>query len=42
MTHKLRVVDLTKQERGHLLALLGKGKVAAQRLRRAHMLLHAG
>jgi hypothetical protein len=41
MSEKKWVVDLTEQERGHLLALLRKGKVAAQRLRRAHILLHA-
>jgi transposase len=41
MSDKKWVVDLSPEERGQLLALLRKGKVAAQRLRRAHSLLHA-
>ena len=41
MSDKKWVVDLSEDERGQLLALLRKGKGAAQRVRRAHILLHA-
>ena len=41
MSDKKWVVDLSEGERGQLLALLRKGKGAAQRVRRAHILLHA-
>ena len=41
MSDKKWGVDLSEDERGQLLVLLRKGKVAAQRLRRAHILLHA-
>jgi transposase len=41
MSDKKWVVDLSDDERGYLLGLVRKGKVAAQRLRRAHILLHA-
>src|SRR5262249_26518044 len=38
---KKYVVDLRDDERQHLLALLKKGKVAARKVRRAQILLHA-
>lgn len=38
---KKYVVDLTNDERQHLLTLLKKGKVAARKVRRAQTLLHA-
>jgi hypothetical protein len=41
MSEKKWVVDLSEEERGQLLELLRKGRVAAQRVRRAHILLHA-
>jgi transposase len=41
MSDKKWVVDLSDDERGYLLGLIRKGKVAAQRVRRAHILLHA-
>ena len=41
MSGKKWVVDLSEAERCELLALTRKGKIAAQRLRRAHILLHA-
>lgn len=41
MSEKKWVVDLTEDERTVVLALLRKGQVAARRLQRAHILLHA-
>jgi transposase len=38
---KKYLVDLTDDERNHLLALLKKGKVAARKVRRAQILLQA-
>ena len=40
MAHKY-LVDLTEEERGYLLNLISKGKPAARRVARAHVLLHA-
>jgi hypothetical protein len=40
MAVKKWAVDLSEEERGQLLALLRKGKVATQRLRRAHPAAH--
>jgi len=41
MSEKKWLVDLTEDERGELLALIRKGRVAARRLSRAHILLLA-
>jgi len=41
MSEKKWVVDLTDEERGELLGLIRKGKAAARRLTRAHILLLA-
>jgi transposase len=41
MSEKKWVVDLTEAERGDLLGLIRKGKAAARRLTRAHILLLA-
>ncbi len=41
MSEKKWVVDLTEDERGELLGLIRKGKAAARRLTRAHILLLA-
>jgi transposase len=38
---KVYVVDLTKEERAELLGLVGKGKVRARKMNRAHVLLLA-
>jgi len=40
MAHKY-LVDLTEEERGYLLNLINKGKPAARRVARAHVLLRA-
>jgi putative transposase len=40
MAHKY-LVDLTEEERGHLLDLINKGKPAARKVARAHVLLRA-
>ena len=41
MSEKKWVVDLSEDERGELLRLIRKGRVAARRVTRAHILLHA-
>ena len=41
MATKRYVVTLTDEERAHLLALTKKGRIAARRLTRAHILLQA-
>ncbi len=41
MAHKY-LVDLTEEERGYLLDLINKGKPAARKVARAHVLLRAG
>ncbi len=40
MAHKY-LVDLTEEERGYLLNLINKGKPAARKVARAHVLLRA-
>lgn len=41
MSDKKWVVELTAEERAELLAVIRRGKAAARRLTRAHILLHA-
>jgi transposase len=41
MSEKKWRVDLSEEERGELLRLIRRGRVAARRLTRAHILLHA-